>query len=249
MARHTLRRPEAVFVTHEHGDHYIGLDELFVFKRNVPRDSFEPIPVYMSSLSWSAVSLRFAYLEQMGVIVFRPLEPGGIIKAGSLEVSSFKTYHGKTAAGSIGLVLECPSREGVRKKIVYTSDFEDIPEIPPHALNPDILIIQTFWLNEPVHNRPSHMSLQRALLFIERFSPKAVYITHIGEADMAEGDPWNSSLKKYAPKDPLRPPTGGAPYPIPRCQQEWDQTLARVLEDRKIAIEAHVSFDDMCIKI
>ncbi len=249
IARNAIAKPDAVFITHEHGDHFIGMDDLFAFKRNVPRDSFTPIPVYLSRQGWDVIGLRFGYLEQMGVITPRLIETDRWFEAGGLEAMAFKTDHGKTAAGSVGFLFRFESAGGKARRIVYTSDFIDIPEIPREALAPDILIVQSFWLNEPVENRPRHMSLQSALHFIELFSPKMTYITHIGDADMVEGDPWNTSLKKYMPKDPLRPPAGGGPYPIPSCQADWEATLERVLSDRGNPFNAAVAFDDLKITL
>jgi phosphoribosyl 1,2-cyclic phosphate phosphodiesterase len=39
LSRHSVPRPDAVLITHEHGDHYIGLDELFSYKITVARDA------------------------------------------------------------------------------------------------------------------------------------------------------------------------------------------------------------------
>jgi len=249
IARNAIERPDAVFITHEHGDHFIGMDDLFAFKRNVPRDTFTPIPVYLTEKSWEIIRLRFGYLEPMGVITPRLIDTGRWFEAGGLEAMAFKTDHGKTAAGSVGFLFRFEVSRGATKRIVYTSDFVDIPQIPEEAVSPDILVIQSFWLNEPVENRPSHMSLQRALRFIELFSPKMTYITHIGDADMVAGDPWNTCLKKYQPKDPLGTPSGDLPYPIPCCQTDWEKTLERVLSDRRLTFKAAVAFDDLKVRI
>lgn len=249
IQRNSIPRPDALFITHEHGDHFLGMDELFCYKRNVPRDGFKPIPVYLSSVSWDVIRLRFGYLEQLGVISPRLVEPGRWFEEAGLEAMAFKTEHGKTAAGSVGFVFRLEARSGRSVRLVYTSDFVDIPEVPKDCLEPDILVIQSFWLNEPVENRPSHMSLQRALGFMERLSPRTTYITHMGDADMVEGDPWNTALKKYRPKDPLRPSPGKAPYPIPLCQSDWEETLEAVLSDKGMPHEAKAAYDDMTIGI
>lgn len=249
IARNAIGRPDAVFITHEHGDHFIGMDELFCFKRNVPRDTFTPIPVYLTGQSWEVIRLRFEYLEKLGVIVPRLIEPGKWFEAEGLNILAFKTDHGKTASGSVGFLFRFEGEGGKSRRIVYTSDFYDIPKIPKEALTPEILVIQSFWLNEPFENRPRHMSFQRAIDFIRRFSPAITYITHIGDADMVADDPWNTCLKKYQPRDPLGPPSGKAPYPIPCCQAEWEKTIERVLSDRKISLNVRVAFDDLKIEL
>ncbi|RJR17749.1 MAG: MBL fold metallo-hydrolase [Desulfobacteraceae bacterium] len=249
LSRNNIGRVDAVFITHEHGDHFIGLDELFSFKRNVPRDAFSPIPVYLSRQSWDVIKLRFGYLEEMGVIAARCIDAGTWFKAAGLEAMAFKTDHGKSAAGSVGFLIRFPGSNGKSARLVYTSDFIDIPEIPEEALSPEIMITQSVWLNEPVKNRPCHMSLQRVLHFIEIFSPQFTYLTHIGDADMVPGDPYNESLKKYIPKDPFGSPSGGGPYPIPLCQSQWEETLKRVLHDHKMPFKVAIAYDDLRIEL
>ena len=72
---------------------------------------------------------------------------------------------------------------------------------------------------------------------------------HIGEADMVAGDPANNILKKYEPRDPLKPPSRGDPYPIPLNQEQWQKTLDRVISDRNLPYEVTVAHDDLWIKI
>ena len=52
LLRHKIAGIDAVLISHEHGDHYMGLDDLFSYKRNAPRDALGPIPVYLTSKSW-----------------------------------------------------------------------------------------------------------------------------------------------------------------------------------------------------
>ena len=45
MDNHGLGCPDGVVITHEHGDHYIGLDELDAFRRIHPENDFRRFPV------------------------------------------------------------------------------------------------------------------------------------------------------------------------------------------------------------
>ena len=144
------------------------------------------------------------------------------------------------------------ARNGFSKEVrlVYTSDFSDIPNPPADLFNPDYLVIQSFWLNEPVHNRPNHMSFQRAIGFIQHLKPqKETFLVHIGDADKVADDPANSLLKKYPPKDPMRPPTGGDPYAIPLDQAQWQATVNQIISDRQIPFKITVAYDDLRMKI
>ena len=245
-----MGRIDGVLISHEHGDHYMGMDELFAYRRNSLKDTWRPVPVYLTPEAWNVVSPRFAYLEQMDVIQSHLIEPGKWFTHEEYEVFPFRTEHGAFAKGSVGFVVRAKDRRGSEKSLVYTSDFMDLPEVFPEMTGPDYLIIQSFWLNEPVNNRPHHMSFQRAIHFIELLKPgNGTFLVHIGDADMVPGDPANRNLKKYEPKDPLRPPAGGDPYPIPLNQEQWQQIVDRIVRDRDLPLKVTVACDDMRVSI
>ncbi|MBW1680120.1 MAG: MBL fold metallo-hydrolase [Deltaproteobacteria bacterium] len=250
LARHGVDRPDAVLISHEHGDHYLGLDELFAYKRVAPRGTFEPIPVYLTPKSWETISVRFGYLEEMGVISPHLVEPGRWFEAARFNVFPFKTDHGRFASGSVGFLVKTKNVSSRPLRLVYTSDLVDLPEFPAEIKRPDYLVIQAFWLNEPAKNTPRHMSFQRALEFIRRFDPeRETFLIHMGDADQVPGDPANAMTKKYEPLDPLRPPSGGKPYPIPRNQAQWQETVERILTDRGLARRVTVAFDGLEVNL
>ncbi len=250
LSRHKVDKIDAVLISHEHGDHYMGLDELFAYKRNVPRTAFSPIPVYLTAKSWNVIAARFEYLENMGVIETHKIEPGKWVRQDEFEIFPFKTEHGSFAKGSVGFVIKFKNQHGVDVRLAYTSDFMDLPDIPSELIRPDYLVIQSFWFNEPCHNRPNHMSFQRAIQFIERLQPKKdTFLVHIGDADMVEGDPANDMAKKYEPKEPLRPLSGGDPYPIPLNQAQWQETVNEIMSDRGLPYKITVACDDLRVRI
>lgn len=250
LSRHGVKKIDAVLISHEHGDHYVGLDDLFAYKRNCPKDAYCPIPVYVTSKSWEVIGRSFAYLEQMDVIKTHKTEPNKWFVQGDFKVFPFKTNHGLFAKGSVGFAVKCKNKLGQDVRLVYTSDFIDLPEVPPELICPDYLIIQSFWLNEPVNNRPHHMSFQRAMHFIGLLKPKVeTFLVHIGDADMVAGDPANSMAKKYEPKDPLRPLAGGDPYPVPLNQVQWQETVNQVMSDRGLSYKVTVAYDGLSIRI
>ncbi len=246
LLRNRVDSVGGVLISHEHGDHYMGMDELFAYKRNTTKDTWRPVPVYLTPETWDVVSPRFAYLEQMNVIQSHLIEPGKWFTHEEYEVFPFRTEHGAFAKGSVGFAIRSKDLQGREKRLVYTSDFMDLPEVFSELVSPDYLIIQSFWLNEPLNNRPHHMSFQRAIQFMELLKPgRGTFLVHIGDADMVPGDPANRNLKKYEPKDPLRPPSGGEPYPIPLNQEQWQQTVDRIVLDRKLPYKVTVAYDDM----
>jgi len=238
--------PGGVLITHEHGDHYLGLDELFVYKRLAPRGTFEPIPVYLSARSWDVISKRFDYLEDMGVLKVVPVERGRWFTHREWRIFPFKTDHGSFAAGSLGFLITSRDTHGKEPSVLYTSDFTDLPDLPPELLHPDYLVIQSFWLNEPRENRPRHMSFQRAMEFISRLAPrKETFLVHMGDADMVPGDPANNMLKKYQPLEPMKPPSSDTPYPIPLDQDQWQKTVNTILFDRGLDYKVTAARDGL----
>lgn len=250
LSRNNVTKIDAVLISHEHNDHYIGLDELFVYKRVLPKEDFSPIPVYLTHQTHEVVEARFAYLEKLGVIRFVEIEPGKWFEQGPFRIFPFKTDHGNFAKGSVGFLIQGRDCTGGKMRLLYTSDFAEIPDMPSELVGCDVLIMQSFWLNEPVENRPSHMSFQNAIQYIKNLKPrKETFLVHMGDADRVPGDPANYMVKKYEPKDPLKPPHGKQPYPIPGNQAQWQKTVDQILSDHGVPHAVTVAHDDLTVQI
>lgn len=248
MIAHGVKRPDFILITHEHGDHFLGLDDLLAFRRSVPEHSWIPIPVYATEQTWKAIEIRFGYLLN-SLIEKRLAFPGLPLERTTSRITPFKTFHGESAKGSVGYVLETQEADGWIK-IVYTSDFMTIEDEPGILRDPDVLIIQSHWLNEPHENRPSHMSFQNAIEYIRRWKPrKATYLVHISDGDQVPGDSCNNFLKKLTPLSPLSEPNSSIPYPVPRCASEWQDVVARICRDYGIPGPVVVTRDGMKITL
>ncbi len=241
---------DAILITHEHGDHYLGLDEISCFKRRRPRGEFVPIPLYATGKAWQTISTQFGYLADMEIIKVHEIEAGSSYNLGEFEFAPFKTLHGPVATGAVGYSIRVRKTNGDSVHLVYTSDFFDLAEPPSGIFHPDYLILNCYWLNEPLKNRANQLSFQRALAFIELLKPgKDVFLTHIGDTDMAANDPANRMSKKFEPADPLRSPSTGEPYNIPVNQKEWQDTVDRVIQDRSLPFKVTVAYDGLRIGI
>lgn len=235
---------DAVIITHEHGDHYLGLDELVALRRSAAPGRWRPIPAYATTAAWETIDLRFAYLFEK-TLMRRVAVPGEPLIGLRIKVIPFKTFHGPVARGSVGYVFE-----DAGKRLVYTSDLLHIEAQEDLLRQPDVLIIQSHWLNEPEFNRPSLLSLQRALPMIRAWEPRQkVFLVHISDADPVAGDSANESLKKVGPADPMRDPRSGNPYPIPTCQIEWQTVAERVFDDYGINVPVQVAYDGLSVEI
>jgi len=235
---------DVVLITHEHGDHYLGLDELVALRRSSVPENWRPISTYATAAAWETIELRFAYLLEKTLVkkLATPEEP---LQGLQTKVIPFKTYHGPVAVGSVGFVIEDGG-----KRLVYTSDLLHVECQEERVRRPDVLVIQSHWLNEPVFNRPSLLSLQRALPMIQAWEPKEkVYLVHISDADQVAGDPANDYLKKMPPAAPLKDPRTSIPYPIPTCQAEWQEIAERVFQDNNINVPVQVAYDGLVVEI
>ncbi len=248
LSRHAVRRLDGVLITHEHGDHYIGLDELMAYKRTSPPEQFTPIPVGMSSATWEVVKMRFGYLEALQVIKVHELALKRFTPVAGFDVFPFKTDHGPFAKGSVGYLIQ--NRSGTPFRLIYTSDFMTLPEIPEEILGPDYLILPCWRLNEPTQNTPRHLSFQRAMEFMKLLKPtREIFLVHIGDGDPVQGDPANTMAKKREPADPLSPPGSSHPYPIPKNQEEWQTVVNQILSDYDLPFKCTVAHDSLTVQL
>jgi phosphoribosyl 1,2-cyclic phosphate phosphodiesterase len=244
MKANQLERPDAILITHEHSDHFLGLDDLLAFRRSMPADSWMPIPVCATEQAWKAIEIRFNHL--LGSLIERRYAvPGVQLEGLKTRVTPFKTYHGPTATGSVGYVIE-DQVSGQNFKIVYTSDFSRLEDEPRILMEPDVLIIQSHWLNEPRENRPNHMSFQRAMDYIRKWRPRReTYLVHLSDADQVPGDPGNTFLKKVKPLAPLEEPGSGLRYPIPTCRAEWQHVIDKICRDHDVPGPVVAAYDGL----
>jgi phosphoribosyl 1,2-cyclic phosphate phosphodiesterase len=241
---YSLKSLDAILISHEHADHFLGLDELVAFRRRVPREKWQPIPTYATKAAWAVIKKTFGYLLE-ALLEPRIIKPGERLQGLKTTIYPFKTFHGDSAPGSVGFIVE-EEVSGRVHKLVYTSDFLNIPKEDPRLLEPDFLILQSHWLNEPLVNRAHSMSLQRGLDFVEVWRPKdRIFLVHISEAYPLEGDPVNEALKKVAPQKPMKDPQTRLPYHNPSCQAEWQAVAEKIFKHRGIGTPVVVASDGL----
>ncbi|MCK5171472.1 MAG: hypothetical protein KAQ75_16450, partial [Bacteroidales bacterium] len=119
MLKHCNRIPEALFITHPHIDHTLGMDWIVqsFYKLNK-----KPYPVYATVLCWEKVKAAFPHLKEM--VEFKELIPyqkRSIDEVSGVELIPYPVYHGKSAEGATMLFFTI-NDEKTQKKILFTGD-------------------------------------------------------------------------------------------------------------------------------
>ncbi len=109
------RIPEAIFLTHSHIDHILGIDWII---QSYYKTYQKPYPVYATILAWKKTMAAFPHLETM--VKFCELKPftSTVVKEVSgVQVTAYPVYHGQAAEGAAMLLFETNN-----KKILITGD-------------------------------------------------------------------------------------------------------------------------------
>lgn len=173
--KHGLRRVDAIFLTHAHADHILGLDETRVFAYWQRR----PVPVYGSAATLNGVRKTFWYAFEDGPegggrpkLELVPLE--GPVRIGPLEVLPVEGDHGSMAVTGFRI-----------GGFAYLTDCKRVPAATLQAFaGVDTLVLNAL-RRGPEH--PTHMTVGEALAAVEAMRPRRTYLVHLGhELDHAE---------------------------------------------------------------
>ena len=167
--RHGLKRLDAVLVTHCHADHIFGLDDIrpFNFRHG-------PLGVYANERAWKDIRRIFQY-------VFEPSHVGGglpmvvphTVVAGApfslapgLEVTPLEVIHGRLPVVAYRF-----------NDFAYATDLSEIPPATMQALRGlDVLVLDCLRIHRA---HPTHLTLARALEYVETLRPRRTFLTHI----------------------------------------------------------------------
>jgi len=159
----------AVIVTHEHGDHVHGIDEL----RPISQAIGAPVPLYSRADVLAGLRQRFAYAFESSdfyrpVVEARELEPE--LPIGAARVRWVVQPHGSTT--SLGLRFD----EGTHS-IAYATDFSDLTDdMSSLYQGVDVWIVDC--LTRKPH--PTHAHLAGVLTWASELKVGRVYLTHMG---------------------------------------------------------------------
>lgn len=175
----SLKKIDALLITHTHSDHVAGLDDLRAFywpDRN-------ELPVYTTAEHGTDISTRFPYLfskSPTSPSYFVPpmrhesVEIGSTLVIGDVQIEIFHQDHGNTT--SLGFLFN--------NRFAYSTDVVGLSD---SVL--DRLAGVPLWIVEALRDTPhqSHSHYEQTFAWIERVKPGRAVLTHLGlEADYSE---------------------------------------------------------------
>ena len=165
--RERINRIDAVFYTHTHADHILGIDDLRPLSyRHKP----QKLPLYARPDAAAFLRKMFSYIfdadykyGSLPQLELRPID--GPVDLFGARFEPVRIIHGETEIYGF--------RFG---NAAYLTDMSDIPESSLALLkNLDVVILDA--LRKTPH--PSHATLEQALAFVDRMQPRRAFFTHM----------------------------------------------------------------------
>jgi phosphoribosyl 1,2-cyclic phosphate phosphodiesterase len=172
--RERITRVDAVFYTHHHADHILGMDDL----RPLSFRNAVPLPLFADNSTADVLERVFGY-------TFRPenrYPTSARVAIQRLEAIDEAPGSGPSLFGAhfqrIPVIHGRERITGYRfGSAAYLTDMSDIPpESLPFLQDLDILILDALRLTP----HPSHSHLEKSIAFVEQLQPKRAYFTHMG---------------------------------------------------------------------
>jgi len=165
--RHDLRKIDAIFYTHAHADHVMGLDDV----RRYNAMTGQPIPIYGDGPTLDNVRRTFSYIFEPdaprggGVPDLRLWRIGGPFSLGRQEIVPVPLKHGPWDV--LGFRLG---------RFAYLTDCNRVPDTSLALLHGlDCLVLDA--LRHRPH--PTHFNLTQAVAMAGRIGARRTFFTHI----------------------------------------------------------------------
>lgn len=180
---------DLLFLTHEHADHIMGMDDL---RRFCDRRDGEPIPIYSTDPGLQRIAEIFPYAVRekplyRGYPAFNLLPMPRRLELEDATVESCLLPHGRFDV--LGLVF---TENATGARIAYYTDCGSVgPDARQLAANVDVLVIDGL-RHEP---HPTHLTVEQAIEVAHSVGAKRAFLTHI--AHMID----HATLSRSLPKD------------------------------------------------
>jgi len=164
---------DAVFVTHNHPDHYVDLYSMQAMLRYAPQGPAESMPLYIATDLYDRMQLL---LSARGAEEFReafalhPLEHGVAVRAGSLEVTPMLVDHTEP---TYALVADCGGR-----RLVYTADTAPGERASAAATGADLLLAEAT-LPERFAGASPHLTARQAGELARHAGARRLVLSHV----------------------------------------------------------------------
>ena len=113
------RIPDALFITHPHFDHILGID--WIAQSYFRFNNKQKYPLYATEYCWNTILETIPHLEE--IIAFHPLRPGVTTKiheADQVFVTTFPVFHGVSAKGAAMFLFEIGREK--HSKVLFSGD-------------------------------------------------------------------------------------------------------------------------------
>jgi len=166
-----IERLDAVFITHQHADHVMGMDDV----RRLTWIREAPVPVWAEPAALDRLRILYPYVAEERTPASavprlrfkRWTEP---VEIGSLRFQPIPVPHGSLPC--VGVRIDTP-----RGSVGYVPDCSDLPPSALRALKGvDIMILNA--LRKAPH--PSHLAFDRSRVLLEEINAPRSYFTHMG---------------------------------------------------------------------
>ncbi|HEY0795768.1 MAG TPA: MBL fold metallo-hydrolase [Acidisarcina sp.] len=166
--REGIRAVDAVFYTHSHADHILGLDDLRPLTFRQPAK----VPLYADDITAGTLEKIFDYTfspdseyPNRARVELHRISGSDVIEVAGVGFQRIPLRHGRLEVGGF--------RFG---SAAYLTDMNGIPESSLELLqNLDVLILDA--LRPQTH--PSHSNVEQAIGWVERLQPRRAWFTHM----------------------------------------------------------------------
>jgi phosphoribosyl 1,2-cyclic phosphate phosphodiesterase len=160
---------DALIVTHDHGDHVHGIDDL----RPVAAALGQPVPLYGDRQTLASLEQRFAYAFARSDF-YRPIvearEITGDWRFGGVSVRFVEQPHGE--AKSLGMRFDEHGRS-----LAYAIDYSDMTDDMARVYEGVDVLVSDCLTRTP---HPTHAHLDGVLRWASELKAGQVYLTHMG---------------------------------------------------------------------